>query len=294
MGKCPLLGIIALALLGACTPNQAPLNDGPLLVQENTLAPTTPAPTRALSATPTPLIVGASTVALSTDNPSPTSQSGFVLITPTLPPSKTPTRTPTVTLTTPPTRTPTPRPTFSSNSVFATPFAIPTSGGVVPLPTAIVVNPPSQSCSTAWFFTTSIAATCPLNPPLVSPGSFQPFQFGMMIWVAQQDAIYVLYDTVNPPRWQVYNDGFQDGMPDTDPAFNNAPPSTWQPRRGFGLLWRIRTDVSGRIGWATTEAELPFTTQVQIGADGVIFIAGSQGDVYSLRPDGADWQRFAS
>lgn len=293
MGQRPLIGMIVLAVLVACTPNQAPFNDGPLLVQEMTLAPSTSEPTRALSPTPSPLIVGASTIVLSTNVASPTFQSSFVLITPTLPPSKTPTRTPTVTVPPPPTRTPPPRPTFSSNNGVATPFFIPTSGGVVPLPTAIVVNPAQQSCSTIWFFASLVPASCPLNPPLVSAGSFQPFQYGVMIWVAQQDAIYVLYDTVNPPRWQVYNDGFQEGMPDTDPAFDNPPPSTWQPQRGFGLLWRARPDVSARIGWAVTGAELPYTTQVQIGADGLIFIAEPQGGVYSLRPDGADWQRFA-
>lgn len=292
MGKCPLLCLAILMWVVSCTPNQAPLNSGPVLIQESTLAPTEIDSTRVLSPTPSTLIVFASTIAASTAIPT-TTESSFVLITPTLPPSKTPTRTPTVTLTVPSTLTPAPRPTFSTNGVFVTPAGPPTPGGVVPLPTAVVVNPSTPVCSTTWFFTQPIAVSCPLNPPLVSAGSFQPFQNGSMIWVAQQDAIYVLYNTTSPPRWQVYNDSFQDGMPDTDPAYNNAPPSTWQPRRGFGFLWRIRPEISARIGWATTESELPFTTQVQIGSDGYIFVAEPQGGVYSLRPDGSDWQYYA-
>ena len=132
-----------------------------------------------------------------------------------------------------------------------------------------------------------------MNPPLVSAGAFLQFQNGAMLWVAKQDAIYVLYDSANPPRWQVFNDTFTDGMADTDPAFNNAPPFTWQPRRGFGLLWRSQSALRDRLGWAVTEAEIPFTPQVQLGSDGMIFIGDMRGGVYSLSPDRSDWKRYS-
>ena len=293
MGKCPLIEIILLLMLVACSPERSALNKGPLLVQEVTLAPTTPAPTRSLSATPSPIVIAISTAELTTPIASATFKSNFVLVTPTLPPSKTPTQTPTITPSWTPTFTARP-PTATNSVTYITAPPNLVSGGVVPIPTAISVNPQAQVCTTPWFFSALRPAICPMNPPLVSPGSFLQFQNGAMLWVAQQDAIYVLYDSANPPRWQVFNDTFADGMADTDPAFNNAPPFTWQPRRGFGLLWRSQSSLRDRLGWAVTEAEIAFTPQIQLGSDGMIFIGDMRGGVYSLVPDSSDWKRYSS
>ncbi len=296
MGKRPLIAFIVLVLLAACSPERSALNNGPLLVQEVTLVLTTPAPTRSLSATPSPIAIAISTVELTTPIANSTAKSNFVLVTPTLPPSKTPTLTPTITPSWTPTSTPRPTlpPTATNNVIYVTAPSNVVSGGVVPIPTALNVNPQAQTCQTPWFFSGLRPDSCAMNPPLVSPGAFLQFQNGAMIWIAQQDAIYVLYDSANPPRWQVFNDTFADGMADTDPAFNNAPPFTWQPRRGFGLLWRGQSTIRDRLGWAVTEAEIPFTPQVQLGSDGMIFISDARGGVYTLSPDSSDWKRYSS
>src|SRR6185436_7286480 len=97
MGKRPLIGLVLLVLLVACSPERSALNYGPLLFQEVTLAPTTPSPTRALSTTPPPIAIAISTAVLTTPVTTPTKKSNFVLVTPTLPPSKTPTQTPSIT-----------------------------------------------------------------------------------------------------------------------------------------------------------------------------------------------------
>ncbi len=291
MGKRPLIAFFLLIVLVACSPERSALNNGPLLVQEVTLAPTTPAPTRALSATPPPIAIAISTAELTTPIASATFKSNLVLVTPTLPPSKTPTQTPTITPSWTPTSTA--RPPTATNSVTYITSVPNVISGVVPIPTAIGVNPQAQACTTPWFFSMLQPASCPMNPPLVSAGSFLQFQNGAMLWVAKQDAIYVLYDSASPPRWQVFNDTFTDGMADTDPAFNNAPPYTWQPRRGFGLLWRGQLALRERLGWAVTEAEIPFTPQVQLGSDGMIFIGDMRGGVYSLSPDSSDWKRYS-
>ncbi|MCA0452655.1 MAG: hypothetical protein LCI00_01605 [Chloroflexi bacterium] len=295
MGKRPLVAIaIILLVIAACSPERSALNNGPLLVQEVTLAPTTPAPTRVLSATPSPIVLEVSTVELGTPITTSTVRANFVLVTPTLPPSKTPTHTPTITPTA--TLTPTSRPTqavTNNGVVYIT--AAPIGGqpaGVVPIPTALGL-PPAQVCSTPWFFTMLQPVSCAMNPPLASAGSFLQFQNGAMLWIEKQDAIYVFYDSVNSPRWQVFNDKFVEGMADIDPAFNNPPPFTWQPRRGFGLLWRNETGLRDRLGWAVTEAEIPFTPQVQLGSDGMIFISDMRGGVYSLTPDSSDWKRYS-
>src|SRR5262249_42768792 len=147
-------------------------------VQDVTLAPTVAVPTRILSPTPSPIVIPVSTADLTTPLPVVTLESSIVLVTPTLPPSKTPTETPTQT----PTFTSTPRPSLTPYVLYPTPIPIPPLSGVVPLPTALGGNP---SCSVAWFFSQFAPAACALNPAVSSPGSYQQFQNGFMIWTGQ-------------------------------------------------------------------------------------------------------------
>ena len=86
--------ILMTLLLSACTsdPN---VTGGPRLVQEATLQPTDVLPVRV--STMTPIVIPVSTSELSTPLPAKTIEGefpNFVLVTPTLPPSKTPTLTP--------------------------------------------------------------------------------------------------------------------------------------------------------------------------------------------------------
>src|SRR5262249_46037795 len=129
----PLIGLLMIA---ACVPERAVVsNNGAQLVQDVTIAPTTPAPTRMLSPTPSPIVIPVVTSELNSALQVVTVESSFVLVTPTLPPSKTPTETPTQTRTS----TPTPRPTITPNLIVSTPIVIPplSGNGVVPIPTAI-------------------------------------------------------------------------------------------------------------------------------------------------------------
>jgi hypothetical protein len=125
-------------------------------------------------------------------------------------------------------------------------------------------------------------------------GSFLQFQNGFMLWVQQQDAIYVLYDSANQPRWQVFNDAYIDnsGIPDFDPAYGNPPAYTWQPKRGFGLLWRNQNVVRERLGWSVIEWETPFDAQVQISSGGTIYMNEPRGGIFVLTADGSEWKRY--
>ncbi len=280
--------LILLAALAACGPEQDITRSGPVLLRDVTLAPTTPAPTRVLSATPSPFNIPVSTSDGGTVLEVVTLASDFVLITPTLPPSKTPTLT--LTITTTPSRTP---PPAASLPPLPTVFAQPTAY----IPPPVGYNPPvgggvSPVCGSPWFFVQPVVQACPMNPPLVSAASFQQFQKGFMLWVQQHGAIYVLYDSANPPRWQVFQDTFQEGMPETDPAFGAPPAYTWQPRRGFGLLWRTLPDVRQRIGWAVIEWETNFTAQMQTGSDGWLYVTDPRGGVFALAADGSEWKRY--
>lgn len=215
-----------------------------------------------------------------------TVEADFVLVTPTLPPTKTPTLTPTITQT--PTRTPTPTLTATAT---ATRPQFPTSV-VIPV-TAVIPQPLPQVCDSTWFFSEPRPPSCPLNPPLTGQGVFQAFQNGYMIWVGAQDAIYVFYNDSAAPRWEVRRDQFNEGMPEADAAYDDAPsPNTWQPRRGFGLLWRTDATIRNRIGWATQEWEQGYSVQVQTAGDGTVFISAADGSVFSAVPGGMLWNRY--
>ncbi|HLV36309.1 MAG TPA: hypothetical protein VKY59_14375 [Spirillospora sp.] len=284
MGKCPYWLIFWLFVFG-CTSDPG-ISAGPRLVQEVTVEPTVALPTRA--ATVTAVVIPVST----SERVSPLEVATvegrypeFVLVTPTLPPSKTPTPTatisPTYTATRPPTATVLP-PLFPTQvQVFIT------SAAVQP-----AINS-SQSCATGWFFSQPIASACPLGASLTSAASFQQFQQGFMVWVGEQDAIYAVYDSANHPRWQVFKDNFEDGMPEYDPSLVVLqPPYTWQPRRGFGLVWRENPSVRERIGWAVREWEEPYTIRLQIGMDGSVFFEDPRGGIIVLKPGGQGWDRY--
>ena len=272
-------------VLAACDLSNSPAaDDGPRLVQDVTIEPTTPAPTRILSATPEPTLP---TLEVLSPLEVVTVEADFVLVTPTLPPSKTPSETPTITQTL--TTSPTPTTTVTATATLP---LFPTSI-IVPI-TAPVPNPIQQVCDSTWFFIEPRPAGCPLSPPTASQGVYQAFQNGYMIWVSSQDAIYAFYSDRNQPRWQVFRDQFEEGMVEDDPAYDQSPfPNTWQPRRGFGMLWRNNSAVRDRIGWGIDEWEQPFSVLAQTAPDGSFFISDPFDGVFALLPNGADWARYS-
>ena len=256
----------------------------PQLVGEITLTPADPLPTRALS--PTPIALSIATAVPESALQVATVSADFQLVTPTLPPSKTPTTTPTVT----PTTTETPPPSQTAAAT-ATTLLVPTS--IVAQVTLPVPAPLPAVCESTWFFINPRPPNCPLNVALASQAVYQQFEQGLMIWVREQNAIYVMYDSAESPRWQVFPDRFQEGMPEYDPAYNDLAPSfTWQPRRGFGMIWRDEPGLRLRIGWAVREREEPYSTQVQVGPDGVIYLQEPRGSIVALQPNGTNWDRY--
>jgi hypothetical protein len=202
----------------------------------------------------------------------------FVVVTPTFPPSKTPTPTPTET----PTPTATPTATSTTTST-ATAFLLPTSE--FEEVTQIVPVPNERICDSNWFFIEPRPANCPLYPPNASAGVYQEFENGIMLWVGSLDAIYVLYHDPRLPRWEAYRDFFEEGMAEESTDYAGAPTETlWQPRRGFGLLWRDSALVRNRIGWETQQWEQPYSVQAQTTENGKIFLSTPCSNVFALFP----------
>jgi hypothetical protein len=82
----------------------------------------------------------------------------------------------------------------------------------------------------------------------------QEFQNGRMFWVRPINQIWVLRENDDGANiWEVYEDTWEEGMPEEDPTLE--PPATGliQPIRGFGLLWRENDDLREDLGWAIEE-----------------------------------------
>lgn len=264
----------------------AACSEGGQLDLEATVAvPTTAAPNVLLSGVLPP-----------TGSPQPTSENvaplnlvtqeaQYVIITPTLPPSKTPTQTPSST----PPQTPTP--TFPVTAT-ATMQLFPTRAATQAV-TAVVAAPLPQVCDSTWFFLNPQPASCPVNEALGTQAVYQPFEAGFMIWIEQQNLIYVFYHSFDGVAWEVYPDEYEEWMPEVDSTWPDTPPQGfYHPRRGYGMLWRSQPDVRSRIGWAMTAWEEWYTIQVQAAEDGTVFLEDPRGNVISLNPNGAEWQRY--
>ncbi|MEO1288319.1 MAG: hypothetical protein AAFV93_11165 [Chloroflexota bacterium] len=288
MGRWVWLPVI-LILLVACQPDDTVSVDGPVLVQEVTIAPTDILPTRFLSPTPSPLVPSRPTSEAVSPLSQVTVDAQFVLVTPTLPPSKTPTVTPSQT----PTPSVTPSATMTATAS-STALVLPTSEIVA------VTQPASSNadriCDTNWFFIEPRPESCPLNPPTATNGVYQEFQNGYMIWIASTNGIYIIYNDANQPRWEVRRDFFEE----TNPAMSylDNPPNQigagWTPRRGFGLIWTQNIGIRNRLGYATQQWEEPFSAQLQTDDANSIFISTPRNFVFGLVGDYSNWQRYNS
>jgi len=100
----------------------------------------------------------------------------------------------------------------------------------------------------------------------------QVFEHGRMFWIRHTRQIWVM---VNVPQdnstggdWFCYNDTFQEGEAEIDASLV-PPEGQYQPRRGFGKLWRARDDLNNRLGWALTP-EFELTSNYTYIAGGTV------------------------
>jgi hypothetical protein len=75
-----------------------------------------------------------------------------------------------------------------------------------------------------------------------------------MFWLRPIDQIWVITTNDEDEQiWQIYEDNFEEGMPESDPEFAPTEPGLLQPIRGFGLLWRENPELRANLGWAIAE-----------------------------------------
>jgi hypothetical protein len=141
------------------------------------------------------------------------------------------------------------------------------------------------------------ASGCPKETSFTASAQ-QPFENGFMIWLEASRTIYVFYypQGSSYPTYEVYIDNFEEGDPESDPAFV-PPPGLYQPIRGFGLIWRLDQSVRERLGWATApEAAFQTWTQGYTGAglhSYFTLVEGADGTVYHLTATGSVWEVYS-
>ena len=113
----------------------------------------------------------------------------------------------------------------------------------------------------------------------------QTFQGGYMFWRQDETYIYVVY---NNGTWQGYDDTWTSAEPEWDTMI--FPPSGYyQPKRGFGKVWRDNQNVRNNLQWATTE-ERGFFGSIQ-NYDGGMMLWSNVRGIFVLYNDGT-WARY--
>lgn len=161
----------------------------------------------------------------------------------------------------------------------------------MPLTEAASPSPDPAGCRIAYFFEPA-PDSCPAAEPVPSAAAEQPFENGVMIWLAESDSIIVFFAD---GRWQRFEDTWSEGQPESDPDL--VPPvGRFQPIRGFGKLWREQPGLRESLGWALG---------VELGYDAVFqdrsaapdrppqsYLLTYNGQVFALiqrAPDEGDW-----
>lgn len=154
-------------------------------------------------------------------------------------------------------------PTPDPNTIIITvtpPQPAPTAVPQSPEP-AVTVTPPETSAPVVSPVESPVPSLTPtLNafPTETRAQLFiaqQDFQNGYMFWISTRKVIWVLLATPGNPNtgeWRIYPDTFVDGEPEFDPNLIPPSESLYQPRRGFGKLWRTTPGLREALGWATT------------------------------------------
>jgi len=138
-------------------------------------------------------------------------------------------------------------------------------GQVLIIPGGAVTPTPQPTSPTPTF------PPAPTPTILDIPAAFQPFEKGFMVWLGDRKRIWIAACCTSTiplgGRWLVFDDTWSEGMPEDDPSI--TPPSgLYQPRRGFGLVWRTLSDYSyggtirEMLGWASAP-EQGYTAHVE-------------------------------
>ncbi len=191
-------------------------------------------------------------------------------------------------------------PTATSVSPTSTPTRTPTATTVAPTPTGTTIaqtpTPTIPACSITpilgfgqiWntYPTVRTRLGCPVELETSTWSGEESFIGGYMFWRGDLRLIYALF---TDGTWQSFVDTWYDGQLEWDPTI--VPPAGYyQPKRGFGKVWREQAGVRDKISWATKEERgLNATWQAYQG--GLMLWSDALG-TFVLYNDGT-WSRYA-
>jgi hypothetical protein len=147
------------------------------------------------------------------------------------------------------------------------------------------------TCAEDWFFAPPPDG-CPADAPLITDAAEQHFHRGTMVWNRAEDRIYVLFGDGGGPAWRAYQDAFDEGEDLVSDPGIQPPPGSYQPIRGFGLVWREQPGVRNRLGWAM-DTETGYQTAIQRSSYvryNAIYIRALDGGVWRLGPEHREWE----
>jgi hypothetical protein len=126
---------------------------------------------------------------------------------------------------------------------------------------------------------------CPVELETNTWSAEETFIGGYMFWRGDLRLIYTLY---NDGKWESFIDTWNEGDLEWDVTI--VPPSGYyQPKRGFGKVWREQPGVRDKLSWATTEERgIDASWQAYIG--GQMLWSDLLG-IFVLYNDGT-WSRF--
>lgn len=159
-------------------------------------------------------------------------------------------------------------------------------GGTTPPPSGCAITP-VLGFGRVWSAYSNVSSRlgCATAPEVSVWSGEEWFQGGYMFWRDDTDTIYVLY---NNNTWQSFADTWTSSEPETDPAI--VPPhGLFQPKRGFGKVWRNNPAVRSTLNWATTE-ERGFQGAAQAFNGGTMLYSNTRG-VLVLYNDGR-WEQY--
>jgi hypothetical protein len=163
-------------------------------------------------------------------------------------------------------------------------------GGSTPQPTPIPGScsiMPQHGFGRVWstYGTVQAKLGCPTANEMGLWLGEQTFQGGYMFWRQDDTYIYVLY---NNGTWRGYDDTWTSAEPEWDTMIF-PPAGYYQPKRGFGKVWRGNQDVRNGLQWGTIE-ERGFFGSLQTYNGGLMLWSNVRG-IFVLYNDGT-WARY--
>lgn len=138
----------------------------------------------------------------------------------------------------------------------------------------------------------------PISAPVIyenNPGAtFQQFERGFMIWRADTNDIYVLYDARNVGAngggpYTIYFGSEYAELPDN--PIRRVPAGRIRPENGFGKVWGNIPQVRNQIGWATL-TETGYLAAARLENNVPVAITIPDGRTVYLNPSGNWWNWF--